>query len=1000
MSTPARLLCRPIQRGRPSLRSGLVLVVVSVLGLAMLALGTARPARASMPTVSVNTLRTAWDDAEPGLSPAAVSSSDFGQLFSTPVDGQVYAEPIIANGVLVAATANNKAYGLDPVTGAVKWTRDFGPYWPSSTINCGDITPNIGVTSTPVYDPATNSVFVLGIVNDGPDAMHPHWYLHALDPGTGVDRPGWPLTIQGTPSNDPAHAFNPATAMQRPGLLLLDGVVYAGFASHCDFGPYVGYVVGAKTTAPQLTTMWSTEAGSSFAEAGVWQSGGGLVSDGPGRIILATGNGLAPAPGPGNAPPSNLGESVVRLSVNANGTLTPQSFFSPANNARLNQDDADLGAGAPMAIPPQFGTAAHPHLLVQGGKDGRVFLLDADDLGGAAQGPGGTDAVLSTAGPFKGFWGGPAFWGGDGGYAYITESGGYLRALRYGVDGGGQPTLSPVGTSADAFAYASGSPSVTSDGTTSGSALVWKVWSPAPKQPGAQLRAYDPVPVNGVLRQRWSAPIGTAAKFGRVATDNGRVYVGTFDGHIIGFGHPTTSPLTATPTDFGDVAVGSSGGGTVTVTAAKALTLTGISAPAPFSVTAPTLPRSLAKGQQLSVPVSFTPTTPGPASGTLTFATDAGTAAFDLHGRATADGLAADPPTLDFGEVPTGAGKDLTVNISNTGTTPTTITGVAVPDAPFTTGALPAAGLTLAPGAAVAVSVSYRPSAPGSDGSALTVDSDHGSVTVPVAGSAVSGSPELTVTPNPLSFGSVPIGTTGSASFDIRNTGNVTLTLRKAAPPSGVFTAPSPIGEGQQISPGDVVHQTVIFRPTAAGPVSATYQLTGDDNRGPQNVTLSGTGVVDPIAAKYASYNTRANRLGNTLSAETPVAGGKMQRFQFGNIYWSPSTGAHDVRAPILDEYNRSGGPAGRLGFPTTDKLSTSGNTGSHQDFAKNGTIYYSAATGAHEVQGAIRTAWVRAGAERGRLGYPTRDEFAIPGGRRETFQHGSLTLKKGVVTG
>ncbi|WP_186383635.1 outer membrane protein assembly factor BamB family protein, partial [Amycolatopsis acidiphila] len=359
-------------------------MLLSVIAI-LVGWGVAPTALADDSTSAHNTLRTGWDDDEAGLVPSQVSAADFGQLFSANVNGQVYAQPVVANGVVVAATENNEVYGLDAVTGAQKWSVDFGPAWPASTVSCGDLVPNIGVTATPVYDPSTGTVYLTAKVNDGPDAQHPHWYLHALDAKTGAERAGFPTTIKGAPTNNPSVPFNPMTAMQRPGLLLLDGVVYAGFASHCDYTPYVGYIVGVNASTGAQTTIWATEASASD-EGGIWESGAGLLSDGPGRIIVATGNGIAPAPGPGEDPPATLGESVVRLAVNSDGSLTPQSFFSPHDNTKLNQDDADLGSGGPMALPSNFGTTAHPRLVVQVGKDGRVYLLDADHLGGSGQG--------------------------------------------------------------------------------------------------------------------------------------------------------------------------------------------------------------------------------------------------------------------------------------------------------------------------------------------------------------------------------------------------------------------------------------------------------------------------------------------------------------------------------------------------------------------------------------------------------------------------------------
>jgi F5/8 type C domain/Abnormal spindle-like microcephaly-assoc'd, ASPM-SPD-2-Hydin/Protein of unknown function (DUF1573) len=593
-----------------------------------------------------------------------------------------------------------------------------------------------------------------------------------------------------------------------------------------------------------MSTLWSTEAGKSNAEGGIWQSGGGLVSDGPGRIIVATGNGVSPAPGPGTSPPGTLAESVIRLQVNADGSLTAKDFFSPTNNTKLDQDDTDFGSGGPLALPAGFGTTAHPHLLVQDGKDGRVYLLDRDNLGGTGQGAGGTDASVGPPlGPYNGMWGHPAFWGGDGGYVYDVENQGYLRALKYGVNGAGLPTLSSAATSSSTFGYTSGSPVVTSTGTTSGSAEVWVVYSDGSNGANGQLRAYDALPVAGQLHLRYSAPIGTAAKFAVPATDGGRVYVGTRDGKVFGFGRPTTSALTSSPTDFGNVTVGSTANATVTVTAARAVTISSISTTSPFGTTPPALPVSLTTGQTLSVPVRFTPTATGGATGSLAFSTDSGVVSEDLHGNGTQTGLGATPSSLVFDTVPTGAHNTIGVSIVNTGTSSVTITGSTAPAAPFTATGFPANGSTIAAGASVSVSVTYTPTVAGTQTSSLSVASNAGSVTVPISGDAVTGASHLSITPNPVAFGSVPVGQTATQTFDITNTGNITLTLTKAAPPVGAFNTTTPVSEGQQLSPGDVIHQTVTFTPSTTGAQSAVYSITGDDGQGAIAVQLTGVGV-------------------------------------------------------------------------------------------------------------------------------------------------------------
>ncbi|GHF44252.1 hypothetical protein GCM10017566_16410 [Amycolatopsis bartoniae] len=958
----------------------LLLSVISILVGGALA----PAALADETTAAHDTLRTGWDDNEPGLVPSQVSANDFGQLFSATVDGQVYAQPVVANGVVIAATENNKVYGLDAVTGSQKWKLDLGPAWPVSTVSCGDLVPNIGVTATPVYDPSTGTVYLTSKVNDGPDPQHPHWYLHALDAKTGAERSGFPTTIKGAPTNNPNVPFNPMTAMQRPGLLLLDGVVYAGFASHCDYTPYVGYVVGVNASTGVQTTMWATEAGVSD-EGGIWQAGSGLVSDGSGRIIVATGNGIAPPAGPGDTPPATLGESVVRLAVNSDGSLTAQSFFSPHDSTKLNQDDADLGSGGPMALPANFGTSAHPHLVVQVGKDGRIYLLDADHLGGSAQGANGDDAVVGMTGPFQGVWGRPGFWGGDGGYVYVVGSNGPLRALKYSSSG---PSLTSVGTTSDNFGYTSGSPVVTSTGTTSGSALVWVVYSTGPGGENAQLRAYDPVPVGGVLKMRYSAPIGTAVKFSVPATDNGRVYVGTRDGKILGFGRPTTAPLATKPYDFGSTAVGTTGNATVTVTANSNLTVNSASAEAPFA-TSLTTPVTLTKGQTLSVPISYTPTTWGGATGSLTFTTSAGTTAMDLHGQGTQPGLGSTPSSLDFGPVRTGAAKELGVNILNTGTTAETITGLTLPDAPYSIVNAPATGTVLGAGASTTITVHYEPTVGSDTGkpnpAQLVVTGDQGSVTVPISGTALTGQAQLTLDPSVLDFHTVPVGQTATLSFSVENTGTVGMKIYKAKAPAGVFSVASKdqLAENLPISPGDSVQVKVSFTPTDAYPATATYEVTADDGGSAQYVTLQGN--TDPITDYYNQLGgARGSYLSDPVSGEYDTAGGgKAQDFRGGSIYWSAATGAHAVHGDILTKYKATGGPGGSLGYPTTDELTTPDGIGRYNHFSRfdGASIYWSPNSGAHYIQGAIRSKWAAMGWELGPQGYPTTDELTTPDG-------------------
>ena len=499
------------------------LVAAAIVGTAALAT-VAGPSRADEVTISQNQLRTGWDPHEPSLTPQLLQSGTFRKLFATPVTGQVYAQPLVVGTSVIVATENDNVYSLNAQTGAVNWKLSLGPAWPSSVTGCLDIHPWIGITSTPVYNPATGQVYVAAVVNNGPSLYVPNVYLAAINARTG--HRDWQSQVRGAPVNDRTHPFDPLTERQRASLLLMNGRVYMGFGSYCDFRSYVGLVAGVNT-ATHAVTLWSDEVRPGGSGAGIWMGGGGLVSDGSGRIFVASGNGGSPPAGPGSKPPSDLGDSVIRLGVQADGSLAARDFFSPANAPRLDATDADLGSGGPVALP--FGTAAHPHLLVQAGKDGRIFVLDRGNLGGR----GATaDHPVSLNGPYKGQWGHPAAFAGSGGndYIYYLGAGDFLRALKFSTS---TARLTDTGNSSGTFSFGSGSPVVTSNGTSPASAIVWVV-----NQAGTRsaLDAFAAIPQGGKLRPLWSAPIGTASKFSVPATDSGRVYVATSDGRVFGFG--------------------------------------------------------------------------------------------------------------------------------------------------------------------------------------------------------------------------------------------------------------------------------------------------------------------------------------------------------------------------------------------------------------------------------------------------------------------------------
>ena len=848
-------------------------------------------------TQAADEIRTGWYSNQPELSPSVVSGPSFGQLFSVGVNGQVYAQPLVSQGTLFVVTETNNIYGLDPETGATRWTRNVGNAFGASSIGCGDLAPFVGISGTPVIDSATNVAYFFAkryaSGTSGPAVIE----AHAVKVATGVEQAGFPVLISGNDANDPTHPFTPDTLMQRPGLLLLNGVVYAGFGSHCDLTPWTGWVVGV-STAGTLTTLWSPSSGPNRRDgAGIWHAGNGLLSDGDGQILVATGNGASlVGPIDGHSPPQTLGESIVRMRVQPNGTLQATDFFAPYDSVTLDSWDADLGAGGPAGLPsPYFGTVQYPHLMVAAGKQGYVYLLDRDNLGGIGNGPGGGDSVVGRIGPYGGVWSKPAVWPGEGGWVYLpTASGGVggagnLRVFRYGLDGLGKPALSLVATSTDAFGFSSGTPIVTSDETLSGSALVWVVWTPDGSGDGAQLRAYDPIPVGGVPVLRYSAPIGQAAKFVSPGVGDGRLYVGTRDARVRAFGAPMHAPLRSSGLRIASTTVGSSSQDNLTVTANAALTVTSVASSNPDFVlgyASPALPAALAANATLTIPVTFAPSATGLRAGSVVFQTSAGPQEVAVSGQGLSVNaqLSAAPQQLSFGGVVSGAHAASSVTFTNAGGAPLVIHRVASPTAPFSLSGAPAPEAVLAPNASLTITVNFDPVSLGSYMSSVALDTDAGLIEVPLSG--VCAPPgHLSISQLSIDFGARNVGDAPTASFTVSNTGGSSLRITRSKPPAlGTFHALTSLPEGTTLVPGQTLTEYISYVPTSAGTATDTWSLNGDDGGAVQEVSLTG------VAGVLEDFTTS----GTIVALITNPIGGGSRNIELIRDGVTPTVGSSD----------------------------------------------------------------------------------------------------------
>ncbi|HTR89336.1 MAG TPA: choice-of-anchor D domain-containing protein, partial [Solirubrobacteraceae bacterium] len=522
---------------------------------------------------------------------------------------------------------------------------------------------------------------------------------------------------------------------------------------------------------------------------------------------------------------------------------------------------------------------------------------NGESMGGYRQGAKGGDAVLQTLGPFDGVWGHPAAYGGQGGWVYVLESagGGFLRALGYGLNGKGEPALSSVATSSESFGYTSGSPLVTSNGTSAGSAVVWVVYASGPDGKRGQLRAYSASPSGATLPLLYSHSIGTAAKFAVPTAAEGRVYVGTRSGRLIAFGARGGAAAQAPPAELGSVPVGESETSTVSVSASREVTVTGpVSAAGEQSdasaeevreaeeaeaeasaasvhekrprrtagptrippsggtklaggvivVRQPRVGSAIATGATLRLRVTFRPRRPGPVVGELLIHTSAGTLAVSLSGYGTARGLALSAPPLAFHTIAAGmGGKTLEVTFANSWNRPERLTGVRLPRGPYVVSGLPAPGTVLQPRQAITASVRFHPRRAGRYPARLGLVVDGRTTWIPISGAAASGHARLVASARSLDAGDVRVGRSRTLEFTLADRGTVALTISRAITPLGAFTPVLALPEGITIEPGFRLHLKVLFHPTARGEAYGEYRFNSSAGGGYTVVRLRGRGI-------------------------------------------------------------------------------------------------------------------------------------------------------------
>lgn len=483
--------------------------------------------------------RTGLNASETTLTPANVNSTSFGLLRLLPGDGKVDAEPLYvsnltvngqAQNVVFVATEHDSVYAFNADTGTQLWhTSILGANeTPSGDHGCAQISPEIGITSTPVIDPKAGphgTIFVVGMTLDSSGKYHQR--LHALDLTTGQEMPGSPTEIQatypGTGDNSSGGnvVFDPGSYAERAGLLLVNGTIYMGWTSHCDGLPYTGWLMGySESTLAQTSVLNLTPNGS---QGSIWMSGAGLAADSNGYIYFLDANGTFDTTLNASGFPmkSDFGNAFLKISTTGNA-LAVADYFEPHNTVSESASDTDLGSGGAMVLPDMTdASGAVHHLAVGAGKDNNIYVVDRDSMG-KFNASSNSGIYQEIDGVLNGVWAAPAY------FNNTVYYGDQYETLKAFAITNAKLATTPTAETTTVFTFPGTTPSVSANGTSNG--IVWAVENTSP----AVLHAYNA----GTLAELYNSSqaangrdnFGNGNKFITPMIANGKVFVGTPNG--------------------------------------------------------------------------------------------------------------------------------------------------------------------------------------------------------------------------------------------------------------------------------------------------------------------------------------------------------------------------------------------------------------------------------------------------------------------------------------
>lgn len=502
-----------------------------------------------MTTYHNDNSRSGLNSQETVLTTSNVNTATFGQLFTYTVDGQIYAQPLYVPGVAVAgkgthnvafvATENDSVYAFDADSNA---GANAAPLWqaafanpangitavPSSDVSCSNISPEIGITGTPVIDQTSGTFYVVAKTKEvSGDTTQYFQRLHALDITSGAEKFGGPFVIEASvpgscyPNQNGRVVFSALHQNQRAGLVLQNGILVVVWASHCDNNPYTGWVMAFEASTGKRLAVFNDDPDmgveSYECRGGVWQGGAAPAVDSAGNLYLATGNGYFNA----NDAGLDYGDSVLKISrTPGTATLGVADYFTPSDQQTLDDNDTDMGSGGVLLLPVQPG--ANPDLAVAVGKEGSIFLLNRDNMGKFS--PTSNQVVQELPDAIGGIWGMPAY------FNSTVYFGGQYDSVKAFPLSDGLFAASPSSQSTNTYTYPGPTPSVSANGTSNG--IVWALDNGAAGRGGpAVLYAYHATNLAHLLyssaQNATRDQLGPAVNFTVPTVVDGKVYIGT-----------------------------------------------------------------------------------------------------------------------------------------------------------------------------------------------------------------------------------------------------------------------------------------------------------------------------------------------------------------------------------------------------------------------------------------------------------------------------------------